>query len=153
MSRGQKQSNMIGQRFGRWLILDYDEELSKQRGYDYYLARCDCDIERVVKGNSLRDGKSQSCGCLQREVVSKICSNRIGENNPAYVHGFCCTTKLYESFRRDAGYKCQRCDKTQEQELVDTGQKLSVHHKDNDHDNNDPRNIEVLCLRCHRKVT
>ena len=34
--------------------------------------RCDCGLNRVVAGDLLRTGKTKSCGCWHREVVSKL---------------------------------------------------------------------------------
>lgn len=42
---------------------------------------------------------------------------------------------------------CQRCGFVPEHR----GQ-LDVHHKDGDHSNNDPSNLETLCANCHRLV-
>lgn len=39
---------------------------------------------------------------------------------------------------------CERCSWTE-------GQNLPIHHKDRDHFNNEPSNLEVLCHECHAK--
>ena len=147
MKYGQDHPKMINQKFGRLLILSYDKEMSKLKGRDQYQVRCDCGIEKVQDGNSLRTGHVKSCGCLNREVASELRKQQIGENSHGYIFGFCCTKHLYEQWRFDANYECQRCGKTQEE----NGRKLDVHHKDRNHDNNDPKNIEVLCRTCHKK--
>ena len=54
---------MIGRKVGRWTIL---RELRKGR-FKYYECRCDCGTVRDVKANSIRSGKSKSCGCLRQE--------------------------------------------------------------------------------------
>lgn len=148
-SRGQEQLEMISRKFGRLLVLNYDKKMSKQKR-DCYLVRCDCGKEKVVIGYHLRSKHTQSCGCLSREISRKLgkkmCS-QTGENHPAHVHGFDCK-ELHERVRRDAKYRCQRCGKTQEE----NGQKLSVHHKDGNHYNDDPENTEALCKKCHRII-
>ena len=50
-------------RFGRWTIL---REFRKGR-FLYYECRCDCGTVREVKANSIRTGRSKSCGCLRKE--------------------------------------------------------------------------------------
>lgn len=35
------------------------------------MCRCDCGVEKVVIGDSLRSGNTQSCGCYQQELVNK----------------------------------------------------------------------------------
>ena len=36
----------------------------------FVLVRCDCGAEKVVAVNSLKTGKTRSCGCLQKQTVS-----------------------------------------------------------------------------------
>ena len=43
-----------------------------------WLCRCDCGAEVVVRGNNLRSGATRSCGCLHRELASKMARNRRG---------------------------------------------------------------------------
>lgn len=58
--------DLTGQRFGRWSVVAFVEKIkSKTR----WLCRCDCGNEAVVYGFSLRNGQSQSCGCLKRELT------------------------------------------------------------------------------------
>jgi hypothetical protein len=82
-----KMETMIGQKAGRWTILG---ELRKGR-FLYYECRCDCGTVREVKANSIRCGRSRSCGCLRREraldVISENSKNRI-ETNAAFRTNF-----------------------------------------------------------------
>ncbi len=45
-------------------------------------------------------------------------------------------------YRRYKGRACEKCGSI-------TG--LGIHHKDGDHKNNNPRNLETLCGHCHMK--
>ena len=36
-----------------------------------WLCKCDCGNESMVQGGALKDGRVRSCGCLQKEVVTK----------------------------------------------------------------------------------
>lgn len=56
----------IGQKFERWTVL---EKISKN-GRVYYRCQCECGIIKEVRSDLLKAGKSRSCGCLQKEVVS-----------------------------------------------------------------------------------
>ena len=62
---------MVGQTFGRLTVLERD--LSKTGRYAYWLCKCNCEKQTVlsVRGTSLRDGHTRSCGCLQKEITSK----------------------------------------------------------------------------------
>lgn len=63
--------DLAGLRFGRWLV---ESEASRSpSGHIRWNCRCDCGQTAVVIGQSLRAGKSRSCGCLreQRKRESK----------------------------------------------------------------------------------
>lgn len=58
-----KIKNIIGQRFGRLLVYSMSEERGR-RGQIKWNCLCDCGNKHSVTGESLRSGKSRSCGCL-----------------------------------------------------------------------------------------
>lgn len=49
--------------------------------------------------------------------------------------------------RRRADFTCQNCDR---KALLEPDLRLEVHHIDGNKRNNDPMNLVVLCLQCHR---
>lgn len=55
---------LTGQRFGRWRVLGPGKRTG---GVVYWRCRCDCGTTRDAPSAALRDGTSQSCGCLMRE--------------------------------------------------------------------------------------
>lgn len=59
-----KPLNLVGQRFGRWVVLEQAESQHKKT---MWRCRCDCGTERIVCGTNLVQGISKSCGCLNRE--------------------------------------------------------------------------------------
>lgn len=61
----KKFPEMQQQRFGRWTALKY---LGRIEGKSMWLCCCDCGTSKSVLQTSLRSGKSQSCGCLNREL-------------------------------------------------------------------------------------
>lgn len=38
-------------------------------GVVYWLCKCECGGQTIARGSSLRDGKTRSCGCLQKEYA------------------------------------------------------------------------------------
>lgn len=62
--------DLTNQRFGRLLVLSKYDVIGK--GETRWLCRCDCGNECVVSRGGLKGGKTQSCGCLQRERTSEI---------------------------------------------------------------------------------
>jgi hypothetical protein len=60
--------NMLNQRCGRWIVKSREEGSGRPR--IYWNCVCDCGNSGVVSTSQLRSGKSQSCGCLNKEIVS-----------------------------------------------------------------------------------
>lgn len=66
---GGRQSNLVGQVFGRLTAV---EDLGIEEGYRAYRCACSCGEETVVAAyRLLHDKGPRSCGCLQREAVTK----------------------------------------------------------------------------------
>lgn len=65
--------NIVGCKFGRWLVLKRENDYVSPSGYrrTQWLCRCSCGEERVVDSSSLLTGRSTSCGCYKAEVTSK----------------------------------------------------------------------------------
>jgi 5-methylcytosine-specific restriction endonuclease McrA len=59
-----KRIDLVGQKFGRWTVVERAE--NGKYGHSYYLCRCDCDNEKIVRGCHLINGTSKSCGCSIR---------------------------------------------------------------------------------------
>jgi len=53
-----------GERYNRWTVIE-------GLGYSKWLCKCDCGVIKEVRGTALKQGASKSCGCLQRELVTK----------------------------------------------------------------------------------
>lgn len=63
--------NLIGQQFGRLVVIGPSERRGPKGHRIYWPCRCDCGIEKYVSQGSLRNGNTRSCGCLRREVVGQ----------------------------------------------------------------------------------
>ncbi len=66
----QPKITMVGRTYGRLTVLEQAEPLKKDR-QAWYRCRCDCGGEITVRGTSLRNGSTASCGCLRREKTKK----------------------------------------------------------------------------------
>jgi hypothetical protein len=62
--------NLADQRFGRWLVLERAPD--DANGCSSWLCRCNCGVKRTIRSNQLRDGRSQSCGCLHHEMMKGL---------------------------------------------------------------------------------
>ena len=95
MPRKLELSDIAASKYGRWTILKYAIPVrSGKRTVRYVLARCDCGKESVVNLSTIRNGRSKSCGCLRRELITS--------------HGL----YLTQLYRACSGMKC-RCTNPQ----------------------------------------
>ena len=74
LSRGQKITPMIGEKFGKLTVLSRVEDYISPQGQKQpkYCCKCDCGNIVNVVAQSLRNNATQSCGCI---------TTSIGENN------------------------------------------------------------------------
>lgn len=77
--RGVNEKDLIGQKFTRWTVLNITER--DCYGQWQYECVCDCGTIKQVVRQSLLNGKSQSCGCLNSELVSKRLIERHSQND------------------------------------------------------------------------
>lgn len=70
MLPGRPVVEMKGRRFGRLVVFDS----VRVKGSDavYWRCKCDCGLEAIIRGNSLRSGATRSCGCLRAEKSSEM---------------------------------------------------------------------------------
>ncbi len=64
--------DLTGEVFGRWVVLSFHSSAPGQCGGAVWLCRCECGAEKAVKATSLQSGKSSSCGCYHKEVMSGV---------------------------------------------------------------------------------
>lgn len=79
--------DLTGQKFGRWLVIERAPDKITQRGYHHIMWRCvcECGTEKAVRGKTLTSGESQSCGCLQKELLSQRASKHNGFGTRLYA--------------------------------------------------------------------
>ena len=74
-----KRIDLTGQRFGRVVVISYNEDTTKQKKGAHWNCICDCGNKTVVCRTNLRRGKTQSCGCLQKDKSSEHMKELINE--------------------------------------------------------------------------
>lgn len=62
--------NLTGMKFGRLIVLYLSLKKGKN-GQTYWVCKCDCGMDKEIQGSSLINGATVSCGCYNRESVSK----------------------------------------------------------------------------------
>jgi hypothetical protein len=62
-------NDLTGKQFGRLLVVKRAENKKNRTAY---WCRCECGKDCVVTGIDLTGGRTKSCGCLKKEIASKI---------------------------------------------------------------------------------
>ena len=65
---GKKCIDLTGQKFGRLTVIKRAEN---KGGKVYWLCKCECGNEKVIRGTSLKSGATMSCGCLTSEKTKE----------------------------------------------------------------------------------
>ena len=63
--RHPRLKDMSGLRFGRLVVIE--QAGNAKHGGALWKCRCDCGSEKIVRGADLRNGHTQSCGCIHTE--------------------------------------------------------------------------------------
>ena len=92
---------MISTAFGRWKVLAFSHR--DKRFNDFWACECSCGNKKIVSGSNLRRGDSLSCGCYNKDQVSKLGRKHFLRGTPEYtawkqMKGRCCNP-------RNAAYK------------------------------------------------
>ena len=107
--------SIVGQRFGKLTVLAAVSSGSHRK----FLCQCDCGAEIIVRGDSLRSGKTVSCGCAKKSAEkakqlergrkikdhtsSVFFKNTVSKNSRTGING---VTKLKNGkYRAYVGYK------------------------------------------------
>lgn len=103
--------DLRGQTFGRWTVREYFGS-----GANSALWSCVCECGNVgnISSQSLRDGRSRSCGCLSSELLSERASHRDWTSKEYRV--WCgmksrCSNRNIPSFSRYGGRGISVCDR------------------------------------------
>lgn len=72
--------DLTGKKFGRWTALYRDPKNHKK-----WICKCDCGNIRSVQGPALRDGISQSCGCINYSIGEKNIQELLDKNDISYI--------------------------------------------------------------------
>lgn len=141
--------NYSGRRFGRLLVI---EKFARQGSHMHYLCQCDCGQNKIVSSSCLKSKNTNSCGCLQKELASKLMSSKRGALNPSWKGGISLddprNTKEYSDWRKGVIKRDKCC------QICGDAHNLEAHHLysfvDNPLRRHDIENGVALCWTCHK---
>lgn len=88
-----------GDRFGRLIIIkETNPKIYKSGKARVFTCKCDCGNTKDVKLSLLRSGETKSCGCLNKELVSKRAKSLFTTHGLSYNDNGN-QTKLYRAWR------------------------------------------------------
>ena len=131
--------NLVGQRFGRLLILRFHH--SNKTSY-YWLFRCDCGTERLTTSKCVKSGEAKSCGCLRNEKTKE----RKGDKSPTWRGDKVGYGGIHIWVKKFLGSptKCEHCNK-------DGLTRFQIHWVNKSHEyKRDLTDWLRLCASCHK---
>ena len=138
-------TDWIGKRFGRLVVESF---AGRRKNYAaYWHCRCDCGVVKAVLAAHLRSGRTQSCGCLQREMTRTRMTVHghasYQHHTPAYVLWLNMKTRCFNALAEDYRYYGARgitiCDRWRTsfqnfyEDMGDPPQGMSIERIDNSH--------------------
>lgn len=138
--------DLKGKRFNRLMVLEYDKNSAKT-GHAYWLCKCRCGKHKYIRATHLKTGSVRSCGCLAKEVSSRLLKKYAnskahkGVGNPSWKG----TRAKYQSFHQwlNRNYKKKRCQKCGVLKPLDWALKQGQKH------GHDRKRYIVLCRSHH----
>lgn len=128
--------DLTGVKIGKFKFL----KLSYIKHYAYWLCRCDCGNEKVMRADAIKCGQIKSCGCSTKQLIAQAL---MGEKNPAWTGNKVQYGALHQRIRKEIKrpIKCTFCKKKKKLNLANISQKYK-HTLDD---------WMYLCSKCHQR--
>lgn len=95
-------NEMINKKFGKLTVL---ERVTPPGQTIKYLCQCDCGNQKIIRGDSLRNGRTTSCGCYRKEIAASNYKDLQGQKFGKLT----VLEKTEKRHNRNIIWKCQ-CD-------------------------------------------
>jgi hypothetical protein len=140
--------SLMGQRFGRLLVLEFSGLNKWNKAL--WLCLCDCGITKVLLGNSLTAGRTQSCGCFRKETAPLNVPIKHGWHGTVEYNAFLharsrCLNPMNPSYSNYGGRGIQFLFSSFDEWITTLGPRPSSGHSVNRIDNDghyEPGNVE-----------
>lgn len=87
--------DLAGKKFGRLTVIERDYSNPRNKENSMWLCKCECGTEKIIRSGDLRNGLTQSCGCLRKENAKSGDSSRL-------TSGLASIRKLIRNYKRRA---------------------------------------------------
>ncbi len=124
----------------RFQVDDYSYKRVDQLKLGDKLWCCDFKYEESNNKYNFTKLSSEDHRSQIRGTTYSGCGFQKGKNNPGYVDG---STMKFNTYRSKKDGVCEQCGGQHD--------RLETHHIDGDRTNNEPENLENLCVSCHKK--
>ena len=74
-------NDLVGHRFGLWTVVSLAG--CAANGHQGFVCECECGVRKSINGYSLLQGRSQSCGCLRRNILGARAFKHGESNGPS----------------------------------------------------------------------
>ncbi len=91
-----KHKNVVGEKYGRLKILEEAQRTTNGRKRYFVKCLCDCGNITFVEKSKVKNGTTQSCGCLQTETRKNLGNKTKKENGEAAFN------ECYNSYKKSA---------------------------------------------------
>lgn len=105
----KRRKDLTGREFGRWTVISF-AHVNKHR-FAVWKCKCSCGVEKEVMALSLVSGRSTSCGCYNKKVVTTHGMSRTRTYNSWIGLRRRCLDPNYVDFPRYGGRGIKVCER------------------------------------------
>lgn len=142
-----KLQRIENKKFGRLTVTSFSH--MNKSGQSYWNCICECGNKIKTRRNRLTKGATKSCGCLNKEIHSKLLKKYAsskqhkGCGNPMWIGDDVGYNGIHSWLTRN--FKKEFCEKCNSKKLIEWALKKGFKHE------RKRENYLILCRSCHRK--
>lgn len=75
-------TSLVSNRYGKLIVISFSH---RQKSAYYWNCACDCGNYKTINAQSMKRGATQSCGCIQKAVMTRRLSTHNGTYTKTYT--------------------------------------------------------------------
>lgn len=105
--------DLAGKKFGRLTVI---KRIYNNKNATYWLCKCECGKEKIIRGTSLTSNNTKSCGCLLRDKAKLTKNIKHGKSNTRIYKIYCgikkrCYCKTAKNYYLYGARNIKMCEK------------------------------------------